>query len=513
MDFRLRWIEIALGLFLAIGWFKGGLRILPRLRIQPNVLSGLAGLGFFLLATLAKYSQVQSGRVSGQDFWLFSDLLEQTWLGAPFLTRFAPQSLGWVQHGAVHPFLPILAYAPIAGLFGGMTAATLLNSSALALGGIFLYRGAAPKWGARTAVFFQIAFYLSSEVGRLHTYEAHPETLYPALVFLWVLSAQNPNPWLKHLGGAAALAAAMSLKADAILIFLPLIFWLRAWTSLPALFLSLGITWSAVSGFQSGALGPTATWQGLPIAIPLGPELAGGHPFSGPFSAWEAVRAFFSRYPDPIGFLSASLQLFMRGVFWNLVLHVPILLLEMRAWVTLLPLVVFLGLAGAQPAHLMNHYGAPLAALYWALVATYSMGWTTRRTIGIGFWSLLWALFFGSGGLEFYHPSPEFKARRASAKSLATCLDTLNIAGLGVVQSKYLAWWPSERIFSDRRPRSKRDWDQTAYIVASRTEGSYEFGATEVAATEVELKADWTRYGSDCQPNEAEDVGLWVRNR
>src|SRR4051794_11591333 len=114
---RMRWLLLTLGVFVAVGsiMITGGrsrtLADALRTRLESSrewagsrYRSGLwvLFLVWFTLAASAKFLQLQSLELNSQDFWLFEDMLRSLRDGAFLLTRFAPQMLGPVQHGAIH---------------------------------------------------------------------------------------------------------------------------------------------------------------------------------------------------------------------------------------------------------------------------------------------------------------------------------------------------------------------------------------------------------------------------
>ena len=116
-------------------------------KYYTKILLALCG-GFFFLAVLGKYSQLWTLTLNAQDFfWLFTDILEHGKRGAFFLTRFAPQSQGPVQHGVVHPMLTWGLFSLPAWLMGSTWTALLFNPLALAGAGFLVALLSRKRWG------------------------------------------------------------------------------------------------------------------------------------------------------------------------------------------------------------------------------------------------------------------------------------------------------------------------------------------------------------------------------
>ena len=219
-----------------------------------SLLVGLT-LIYFGFALLAKYSQYRSLALHGQDFWLFVDLLEQLKKGGVFLTRFAPQSLGFVQHGSVHPMFSWAALLPLVWIFGSITTALIFNPLMLAAAawmiGVLAYRRAGSRpdhhrsnhrfnprsnqrsnhhRGGATALLLAAAFLASTQVGKVLMYDVHPEAAYPflTLLVLWALGLDGSKRvrW-KTLVVSTLLCA--GIKEDSFLILLPWVAW-ALWT-------------------------------------------------------------------------------------------------------------------------------------------------------------------------------------------------------------------------------------------------------------------------------------------
>ncbi|RYZ89766.1 MAG: hypothetical protein EOP06_08870, partial [Proteobacteria bacterium] len=76
--------------------------------VSPGRLRGVLAaiaLCYFFAALACKYSQLYTHQLAGADFWLLEDMLRWMAKGQPYITRFAGQDVGPVQHGAVHAFL------------------------------------------------------------------------------------------------------------------------------------------------------------------------------------------------------------------------------------------------------------------------------------------------------------------------------------------------------------------------------------------------------------------------
>ncbi len=234
---------------------------------------------FFILAALAKWTQLKAGGMNAQDFWLFEDMLRHMAQGGFFLTRFAPQSVQVIQHGIVHPMLSFALLAPFAKILGATATAILFEPAVFALAALSLGRLAAKRWGEGPALWLALSFLLSTQVGRIMMYDVHPEAAYPLAVFLWAeaITSKKPHAWLV----AAASCFLAGIKEDAVLVLPPLVAAMAvrppgSRPPLKLLFLSL-----FVAVFTAAAqMGLVHHWKTIVEIVPQGalPRTSSGKP-------------------------------------------------------------------------------------------------------------------------------------------------------------------------------------------------------------------------------------------
>ena len=236
--FHLRWILVVAGIavaaFFLFRLLSSSSRQDPTSRWQlpelpPQALSVLC-MSFLALALGAKYSQLHSMQLNGQDFWLFVDMLDQMSRGGFMLTRFAPQTIGWVQHGVVHPYFSFTLLLPLTWMIGPLHTCLWFGPLSIAGAGALLGLLARPRWGNTPAVLITAAFLTSSLVGRIVMYDVHPEALYPFATFAWAWAAGWGDGKLRPKRLLLATALLMGIKTDSFLVFFPLLA-LEGWRS------------------------------------------------------------------------------------------------------------------------------------------------------------------------------------------------------------------------------------------------------------------------------------------
>jgi hypothetical protein len=510
--FRFRWILWGAGavllLLLALG--RAGSPRLKKLAEKEfdSLLLFLCG-GFFVAATVAKISQLVSLSLNAQDFWLFEDMLRNSSRGAPFVTRFAPQATGFVQHGAVHSFGLWFALAPLARVSGALAPALLFGPVVLALAGCALARLCRPRWGAAAALVIGGAFLLSSHAGKALTYDVHPETAYPLFVFLGAWGAGLGDARVRPLLLVLAALGGAAIHEASFLVLGPLYSYAayRGWrdgdsrrvrAGLIALAVVAAVSaahFLVIRNLGSGAWGP-AEWLGQPVVRPAGPGLTGGERWESPSALSRMLEARVASHGGAAGALAAFGKFLVSRNWLSLVILAPWALASLPFWWLLLPLAAAYALASGQAALLQNYYAIPLAGGLW-LAATLSPFAKKRPRLALG-WLAVAALLAGSGGIEWHFPTARARELSREARTLAGCLGT--DTGLGLVAPPLLGSVRREQVYSDRLPRSEAEWDRLAFALFAPGLPSY--GMDEGALTELErrIRSDdtWVRVRSDC---------------
>jgi hypothetical protein len=518
--FRLRWILWGAGAVIAVFALSvryGAREKLPGYRLLRK-LSLVAdrhfGAGVALLCTLflvagfaAKYTQLAALKLSAQDFWLFEDMLRQMLHGAPFLTRFAPQAPGFVQHGAVHAFFIWYLTVPLSWILGTTGAALAYNPLLLAGAGAMLAVITRPRWGAASAWALALAFLLSSYTGKLLMYETHPETAYPLLVFAWAWAAGWGDGKIRPIPMLLALLIGTQIKVDGFLVFLPLIA-VHAWKSsgrtrraaaLSFAVACLGCTFQvfAIHRFANGSWGPSS-WQGLPVTIPASSSRFPGVRWDSLPHLLQFGSGLLAEHGGFFGMLLSWIHFIFSRPFASLVALAPWVLISGGFWIAILPLSLAYSLLGGLAASLMLYYAAPFLGTFW-LFATRS---TERARIG---WVFPLAFLIGSGGLEYFRPAPSVATLHNEFQAELACLD--QVPGRGVVTSPFLGWMPRERIYSDRMPAG--DSATVQFAIFSTEVASFELPASSAAALSERLskRPDWVRLGPDCHATSPQAPG------
>lgn len=536
---RLRWLLWGAGAAFALSLMIRRLRApdagapwprLPRLPLPGFALAlSLLCTAFFGLALLEKVSQLEAHALNSQDFWLFVDMIRQTSRGAPFLTRFAPQDTGWIQHGAVHPFFALCLAVPLAWLTSSTWAALALMPLALSLAAAVLALWARQLVGARNALLAAAAFLLSNQVGKVLSYETHPEALYPLAVFLWAwgsgFGTGGRVRWTWAILGASLGAA---IKEDAFLVFLPLMSCqllssLRAKrdparlavASVGLLLVLFGAVFQflAVSRFGSGAWGPRL-WEGQPVRLPAGPAAFQGHRWDSVSSAWEILAAYRAQSGGLIG-LGARAAVFWVSRPWiSLLALSPWVLIQPGFVLSVVPLSLTHAWIGGIPAQLNLYYSAPFLGLFWIhAIRGLGMPADPRRLA----WLVAATLLVGSGGLELWVSSRVARDLDDMTQPLLACLHPKS---RGIVSPALIGNVPESQILLDRVPVRPEDWSDLSFALLTPGVPRFEMPATELARARAELqhKPGWRRVDPDCRresasslPTKTPAVELWMR--
>jgi len=390
-----------------------------------NYWSYALGLLFFIIAFLAKWSQLRTGKLHNMDFWLFVDLLEQASNGGFWLTRFAPQEIGWVQHGAVHTFAVLFTLLPAVKLLGAKWVALAMNPFAISLAGVALASLAKPYWGGRIALLFQFSFYALGANGKTLMYETHPEAFYPLLVFCSALAVRINQTWLIFL----AVFLLYSLKMDILGFGAPLAVWLASTGRSKKTIIfaaTAGLTLQIVSlrNFSLGSMGPSL-WDGATIFLP---QTSGGG-LSNSLSL-DTLRGLYFRMSTALG---GSVEILTGFPFLEIIAPVFWLVFSVPALLSFLGLSIIYGMVpGAIP--LWNYYSAPWVGVSWA-IAIHGLPKKLepyRRRIVI--WTLLVSGLIHSGSPKIYleglFESDSKTSRRLALKRAVQCIPSSHKSGM-----------------------------------------------------------------------------------
>jgi hypothetical protein len=329
-------------------------------------------LAFIGFGFLGKYSQLLTLQLNSQDFWLFVDILEQMQKGAFFLTRFAPQDLGYVQHGIVHPMLSWVFIYPVAAIFGSVFAALLFNPLLLGAAGWMLGLLSQKKWGSPAAILFTLSFFASTQVGKIWMYDTHPEAAYPFFVLLWLWSlGKDGSGQVRWVMLSLATVGCMGVKEDSFLVLLPWIFYqifiikLKNKKTLLALLWSLSLAMlvmffqmKLVQSWVNGSLGPYQ-WGGRPVATFVGNGYFGGHHWSSLHECFHILQTVFSAHGGAAGVFKKIESFYLSRPWLSLVVLAPWVLFSIQFWITLLPMTLAYSLLDGARL-LWNYYSAPL---------------------------------------------------------------------------------------------------------------------------------------------------------
>ncbi|MEO5971093.1 MAG: hypothetical protein ABIQ95_14285 [Bdellovibrionia bacterium] len=435
-----------------------------------KILIGLSG-GYFLFGVLGKYSQFWTLNLNAQDFWLFTDILEQGKKGVFFLTRFAPQGLGYVQHGTVHPMLTWGLLTLPAWIFGSIWTALIFNPLVLAGAGWMVGILSRKRWGNFHSLFFAAAFLASTQVGKILNYDVHPEAAYPLLTLIWFwalgLDGAGQVRWIALL---VSTLLCMGTKEDSFLVLGPWILWglfeLKANQRKAVLvsgLVALGVVvfqCIAVQNWLSGLWGPR-DWSGdLVITNAAVNAFAGGH--------WTGLRdilqlgARLLAMQGGLGGGLASVGKFLISRPWlSLLVLLPWVVGSLRFWLVVLPLACVYALIEG-PNHLWNYYSAPfLGSLWFCGISELS----TRFTVPVKLrplWVLGAALILGNSSIQFFIPSNKVLEIRTQTQKLLPCLGKN-----GLVASHLIGLVPLEKIWTDRIPITEADWAGIDYVLFS----------------------------------------------
>jgi len=476
---------------------------------------------FALLFAAAKESQLHALALNSQDFWLFEDMLEQMKKGAFLVTRFAPQGIGWVQHGGVHATLTWIWNLPFAYILSPLQVSILFEPVSFALSATLLASIVRRRWNAPAAIILASAFLMSSQVGKCLMYDVHPEADYPFFVFLWAWAIDfGASPFGASLKDEKssrvlwipmiiAVLGGLGIKEDAFLVFFPLILWIafkgQPWQKKPALLsfaLAVG-TYAfqifALGHWASGAWGPS-TWNSQPVILPAGPQVLHGLHFNSVSNSIQILSSLVADHGGWFGAIGSCFKFLISRPWLSLLVLAPWVVFQYGFWVTILPLCAAFSLLPFA-ATLPLYHSAIFLGTFWLWAALSVRTWSKLR------WILFAVLIFGAGGPEFYFSN--FRAREIkteTTRALAALQGQLSDPAQGLVSSTLISLTPRDMIFTDRIPDQEKPSIQFALLTPLLD--NYEM-SHEAAQQEIERfkqNSNWTQLEPGLQ-----EVSIWVK--
>ncbi len=416
-------------------------RVLRHVDRRHGSYASIIGAIFLFIFCFAKWSQLRANELHSQDFWLFVDLIEQGARGGLNLTRFAPQSAGWTQHGAVHAFLPMILLVPLAWWIPAKWIALYLNPFALVGASVLIFLLAKKIWRPSMAILLMVSFLLSSYVGKVLMFETHPESLYPLLLlgWAWAIRLTGPfatsrtilPPWRK-VAIYLAVFLLLTLKEDVLLVFFPFVLLavlsLRkeqqeaALGSLVIGLFAYAIQLFALNQWARGNWGPEL-WDNFAVYLP---PAAGAQGADQSWASISKIMELIQQLWEKSGGLAqvplALLKFLLSRPFLTLLVCVPWIGIRFSFWLCVLPL-SFLYCLNPGPAHLWNYYSAPFLSVFWlsAILAGQSLSVKARNRAAV--WTLMATCVFGAGGPTWYLPSAKVTETATALNSHWACLE------------------------------------------------------------------------------------------
>ncbi len=527
--FHLRWVLWCVGAGWVLLYLSGSF---DRFKNQFNdfsekyflkLLFGVSAV-FFVLALLGKFSQFWALSLNAQDFWLFVDILEQAKKGGFFLTRFAPQSLGFVQHGTVHPMFTWMVLSPLTWVLGTVNVALIFNPLVLTAAGIMVGVIAKKKWGAFYSLVFAMAFLASTQVGKILMYDVHPEAAYPFFVLLWFwslgLEGSNQIRWVSLV---LATFLCVGVKEDSVFVLGPWLLWglvclkgnQRKAVISSAVVASFGVLFQVllVKNWISGAWGPSI-WEGHPVIVGAGVGAFRGLHWSGVSDIVSLSLQLIQDQGGVLGFVKGVGSFLLSRPWISLLVLAPWVGVSLRFWWVILPLVCAYSVLEG-PRVLWNYYSAPFLASFWICAITADQdqnhsGWDNPGPkIKKAAWALGAALLLGSGSVQIFWPSQQVSEVKLEVQKLLPC-----IRKRALVPSHLLGLVPLNQVWTDRVPHTKEQWDQLNSILFSPGIGRYELPLDQASKLYTDLlqNPDWVEVGDACSPIQSPTgVGVGVK--
>ncbi|RYZ82872.1 MAG: DUF2079 domain-containing protein, partial [Proteobacteria bacterium] len=421
-------LQILCGIFLLALLFPGVRRNVAscierfETSVSPGRLRGVlaaTALCYFFAALACKYSQLYTHQLAGADFWLLEDMLRWMAKGQPYVTRFAGQDVGPIQHGAVHAFLSMYLLVPFVWLFGSEFTALAMNPLALAAGGFAIGLAANRLTDSRIlALVCTVAFLASAWTGRILMYDCHPEAFYPLLIVGAFVTLRNEFlssrvRWIFMVGAVTLLAG---MKQDAI--FITFVIWLNAVligklrpkaavVSFATLMVVSLLMTGIIRQFRFGEFGVDHVLIGaqtFDVITPVAGSVAlKGYQLNRVADLSGLANAFFAEHGGALNMAFDTLSYLVKPPFLMIALIAPwIWVSGVSAWILLVPLGLIYGLVGGFIAGLPIYHSAPvLGLMFVAVIADWQRHpeRTKRWRFGILLWLVAISFLHGSSGL------------------------------------------------------------------------------------------------------------------
>ena len=499
---RIQWFEwiLALGLMWRAFRFRSNEGVLPGSFSTERSIALLV-TSYACLAFIAKLSQYFSLSLNAQDFWLFIDILRNTQAGDFFITHFGPQAWGPVQHGAVHPFLPWAALAPLSHIFGNVWVGLLFNPLCFALAGWMLnqlarHLGLKSEW----RFLLVLAFLFSRQSSLTVMYEVHPEALYPLLSFGMVYALIRESWWQAFAWGVVL----GLLKEDSFMVV-----WgcgIAAWFLNPGLVRKLPKV--------MGVFGASALAYGLQVwliqyfnrnayggVIPSAGVLVGNHKWDSLRSIGATAQALLEANGGLSGTLVAYGRFLISDSWRGILFTAPWVALSPGFWLAELPLTFSFSLRGTN-AVFWNYYSVPFIAFFWIflikqLASKVSIRWA---------WAVVvLSLLNGSESLVISIPNAETMAIRQEAGDCSKRVDSFQ--GKGVVLARLIPFVPLAKVISDRLPGSAEEEARVSYYFLTKNLTSYNIALSDLKAKIESLKRPGSGFRILCETDRLILVG------
>jgi uncharacterized membrane protein len=439
---------------------------LANLELVPQRVFLLSSLVFFFLAFGSKLSQASVMALNGADFWLFEDMLYWFTRGEPYITRFAPQGSGPVQHGGVHVYLSFLLTAPLAMLFGPLSVALAFNAAMISGAGYVLARIAyGYTKSVKVALALAFAFWISEWTSRILMFDMHPEAAYPLCGFLMFAASEKFAKFDSIKSIVPFVLAWMVMaawKQDTVMVCAVIWLWFsirRAWSIQTAVAAALAaglpivLMTMMVQMFKTGTLGAQTVVIGEILAVPVvlpafGSHVVGGHQLAGVGSVFAIADFLIQKNGGLFGMFKSIASYFVTDPFLFFALTAPWLWRRLEFLILVMPMALVFAVVGGNMGVLSNYHTAPLLVGLWIAILL-----DLRKPVNVGdrslhykvAWVVMIGLVHGGSSLAYYRPSEAARETLREAKQL-----TIGLPGLGVVSSRLLLAVPHEQIWTDQ---------------------------------------------------------------
>jgi len=454
--------------FIRKSWLDGLQGTLAKVELAPQRVFLISSLLFFFLAFGSKISQASVMALNGADFWLFEDMLYWFTKGEPYITRFAPQGSGPVQHGGVHAYLSFLLTAPLAMIFGPLPVALAFNAAMIAGAGYVLARiSYGYTRSVKVALALAFAFWISEWTSRILMFDMHPEAAYPLCGFLLFAASEKFAKFESIKLVVLFVLAWMVMaawKQDTAMVCGVIWLWYsirRAWTIRSAVVAALAaglpivLMTMMVQMFKTGTLGAQTIAIGeilaVPVALPaFGSHVVGGHQLAGVGSVFAIADFLIQKNGGLLGMLKSIASYFVTDPFLFFALTAPWLWRRLEFWILVMPMALVFAVVGGNMGVLSNYHTAPLLVGLWVAILL-----DLRKPVSVGdrslyykvAWIVVISLVHGGSSLAYYQPSAAAKESLQEANQM-----TVGLPGLGIVSSRLLLSVPHEQIWTDQMP-------------------------------------------------------------